>query len=55
MASLVNGENKMKGKVLDYSVQENSGLIAFIEGVMYLTKTDEEFEEIYVQGEKSWF
>ena len=31
------------------------GLIAFIEGIMYLTKTDEEFEELYVQGTKSWF
>lgn len=31
------------------------GIIALIEGIMYLTKTDEEFDEIYVQGHKGWF
>lgn len=30
-------------------------VIAFIEGIIYLTKTDEQFEAIYVQGEKGWF
>lgn len=30
-------------------------VIAFIEGIIYLTKTDEQFEVIYVQGEKGWF
>ncbi len=31
------------------------GVIALIEGIMYLTKTDEQFEDIYVQGRKGWF
>ncbi len=31
------------------------GVIALIEGIIYLTKTDEQFHEIYVIGKKSWF
>jgi TM2 domain-containing membrane protein YozV len=31
------------------------GLIGFIEGILYLTKTDEEFEETYVRNQKEWF
>lgn len=31
------------------------GIIGFIEGILYLTKSDEEFQEIYVQGYKGWF
>ncbi len=30
-------------------------VIAIIEGIMYLTKDDAEFEQIYVQGHKGWF
>ena len=30
-------------------------IIGLIEGILYLTKTDEEFYAIYVQGEKAWF
>ena len=30
-------------------------VFAFVEGVIYLTKTDEEFERIYVVGRRSWF
>lgn len=29
--------------------------IGIAEGVIYLTKTDEEFDEIYVKGRKEWF
>jgi TM2 domain-containing membrane protein YozV len=29
-------------------------LIGFIEGIIYLTKTDEEFVRIYVDGRKEW-
>ena len=29
--------------------------VAFVEGVLYLTKSDEEFEQIYVVGKKQWF
>ena len=31
------------------------GVIALIEGIGYLTKSDEQFEEIYVVGRKKWF
>lgn len=31
------------------------GVIALIEGVIYLTKADEDFNTIYVQGCKGWF
>ena len=31
------------------------GVIALIEGIIYLTKSDEEFERIYVAGQKYWF
>ena len=32
-----------------------TGPIALIEGILYLTKTDEEFDRIYVQGSRSFF
>ncbi len=31
------------------------GLIGVIEGIIYLTKTDEEFVATYVTGKKQWF
>lgn len=31
------------------------GLIGLIEGIIYLTKTDDDFKVIYVDGKKSWF
>jgi len=30
-------------------------IIGLIEGILYLTKTDEDFEQTYVQGHKGWF
>jgi len=30
-------------------------IIGIIEGIMYLTKTDEEFVRTYVEGRKGWF
>lgn len=30
-------------------------IIGIIEGIIYLTKTDEQFEAIYVTGRKPWF
>ncbi len=30
-------------------------LIGFIEGIIYLTKSDEDFQAIYVNGHKGWF
>lgn len=31
------------------------GIIGLIEGILYLTKSDEEFEETYVKNQKEWF
>lgn len=31
------------------------GVLAMIEGIVYLTKTDEEFYEIYQKNKKPWF
>lgn len=31
------------------------GIIALVEGIIYLTKSDEEFEATYVEGHKGWF
>ncbi|MBC8096704.1 MAG: TM2 domain-containing protein [Akkermansiaceae bacterium] len=30
-------------------------IIGLIEGIIYLTKTDEEFVRIYVQNKRGWF
>jgi TM2 domain-containing membrane protein YozV len=30
-------------------------LIGLIEGIIYLTKTDDEFVRLYVEGRKEWF
>ena len=32
-----------------------SGIIGLVEGIIYLTKTDEEFIETYQVGKKEWF
>ena len=31
------------------------GVVGFVEGIIYLTKTDEEFEQLYVVEKKQWF
>ena len=31
------------------------GIIGLIEGIIYLTKTPEEFQAIYIDGLKAWF
>jgi TM2 domain-containing membrane protein YozV len=31
------------------------GVIAFVEAIMYLTKSDDDFERIYVDASKPWF
>ena len=30
-------------------------IIAIVEGIMYLTKSDEDFVRTYIQGRKGWF
>lgn len=32
-----------------------SGIIGLVEGIIYLTKTDEEFVATYVTAKKGWF
>ena len=32
-----------------------SNVIGIIEGIIYLTKSDEEFVRTYIQGQKGWF
>ncbi|AVM45757.1 MAG TPA: TM2 domain-containing protein [Lentisphaeria bacterium] len=32
-----------------------SGLIGLIEGILYLTKSDEEFYRTYIAGQRPWF
>lgn len=32
-----------------------SGIVSFIEGIIYLTKTDEEFYQTYQVNKKGWF
>ena len=31
------------------------GIIAFIEFIIYITKSDDDFEQTYVTGQRSWF
>ena len=31
------------------------GIIGIIEGIIYLTKSDEEFVELYINQKKAWF
>lgn len=31
------------------------GIIGFVEGIIYLTKSDDEFYQTYQVGKKSWF
>jgi len=32
-----------------------AGIIGLIEGILYLTKSDEEFDMTYVKNQKEWF
>lgn len=32
-----------------------TGIIGLVEGIIYLTKTDAEFESLYISGKKAWF
>jgi len=32
-----------------------AGIIGIIEGIIYLTKSDEDFQKIYIEGKKAWF
>lgn len=30
-------------------------VLGFVEGIIYLTKSDEEFSRLYIQGRRGWF
>ncbi len=32
-----------------------AGIIGFIEGIIYIIKTDKEFDQTYVENKKGWF
>jgi TM2 domain-containing membrane protein YozV len=32
-----------------------SSIIGLVEGIIYLTKSDEEFYNTYIKGQKAWF
>lgn len=41
--------------VIGFFIAFAIGIIGLIEGIIYLTKSDEEFEELYVRQRKAWF
>ena len=41
--------------IIGFFIAAAIGLIGLIEGIIYLTKSDEEFEELYVRQRKGWF
>ena len=43
------------GSILLFAGPFIIGLIAFIEGIIILTKDDEVFQREYVQGDRAWF
>ncbi len=43
------------GIIITGPIMAVMGIMALIEGVIYLTKTDEEFYEIYQKNRRPWF
>lgn len=41
--------------IVGYFVLFATGLIGLIEGIIYLSKSDQEFFDIYIRGRKTWF
>lgn len=41
--------------VLTFVTCGAAGIIGLIEGIIYLTKSDEEFYQTYIAGGKQWF
>ena len=41
--------------VITFATCGAGSLIGLIEGIIYLTKSDEEFVATYVDGDKAWF
>ncbi len=40
--------------VVGYAALTAAGLLGLVEGIIYLTKSDEDFQSIYVTGQKQW-
>lgn len=43
------------GSVLFFIIPLAMGIISLVEGIIYLTKSDDDFAFTYVQNEKEWF
>lgn len=41
--------------VISFCTLGLGGIIGFIEGIIYITKSDEDFERIYLKEGKKWF
>lgn len=41
--------------IIGYFILLVAGLIGLIEGIIYLTKSDEEFYTTYIRNRKAWF
>ena len=41
--------------VLNVCTCEAASVIPFIEGIIYLTMSDEQFDQTYIQNKKGWF
>lgn len=41
--------------VLTFVTCGAAGLLGFIEGIIYITKSDEDFVNTYVNNQKAWF
>lgn len=31
------------------------GIVGLVEGILYITKSDDDFQAVYVDGQKTWF
>ncbi len=40
--------------VVGYAFLMAAGVLGLVEGIIYLTKSDEDFQSIYVTGQKQW-
>ena len=40
--------------VVGYAALMAAGVLGLVEGIIYLTKSDEDFQSIYVTGQKQW-
>ena len=40
--------------VVGYAGLMAAGVLGLVEGIIYLTKSDEDFQSIYVTGKKEW-